>query len=155
MRTFNMGIGLILRRSAEKVKKAKAVLNRANERIASSGELRAGSERSVTTEMKRLGILLSGRGSNFMAIAEAIRAGRLPGSGDRRRSVEPTGGGWPDHRAGDGPAGNLRSFKRRTRAEHDAELIARLHQHRVDLVCLLVICGSSRRSLCRRFRTAF
>ena len=29
--------------------------------------------------MKRLGILLSGRGSNFIAIAEAIRAHRLPG----------------------------------------------------------------------------
>ena len=27
----------------------------------------------------RLGILLSGRGSNFLAIAESIRAGRLPG----------------------------------------------------------------------------
>ena len=30
--------------------------------------------------MQRLGILLSGRGSNFMAIAEAIREGRLPGA---------------------------------------------------------------------------
>jgi len=29
--------------------------------------------------MKRLGILLSGRGSNFLAIHEAIRDGRLPG----------------------------------------------------------------------------
>ena len=28
----------------------------------------------------RLGILLSGRGSNFLAIAESIRAGRLPGA---------------------------------------------------------------------------
>ena len=27
----------------------------------------------------RLGILLSGRGSNFLAIAESIRTGRLPG----------------------------------------------------------------------------
>ena len=30
--------------------------------------------------MQRIGILLSGRGSNFIAIAEAIRECRLPGS---------------------------------------------------------------------------
>ena len=30
--------------------------------------------------MQRLGILLSGRGSNFIAIADAIRDGRLPGA---------------------------------------------------------------------------
>ena len=30
--------------------------------------------------MKRLGILLSGRGSNFLAIADAIHAGRLTGA---------------------------------------------------------------------------
>ena len=29
-------------------------------------------------KLKRLGILLSGRGSNFLAIASAIREGRLP-----------------------------------------------------------------------------
>ena len=31
----------------------------------------------------KLGILLSGRGSNFLAIAESIRAGRLKGAGRR------------------------------------------------------------------------
>jgi len=33
MRTFNMGIGMIVVVPAEQVKKAKAVLNRANERL--------------------------------------------------------------------------------------------------------------------------
>ena len=31
-------------------------------------------------KMKNLGILLSGRGSNFVAIADSIDAGRIPGA---------------------------------------------------------------------------
>jgi Folate-dependent phosphoribosylglycinamide formyltransferase PurN len=30
--------------------------------------------------MKKLGILLSGRGSNFLAIADNVAAGKLPGA---------------------------------------------------------------------------
>ncbi len=86
--------------------------------------------------MKRLGILLSGRGSNFVAIADAIRKHRLQGveiavvlsnKADARglqaaREMGLTAIAVPS-------AG-------RKRAEHDAEMIARLHQHKVDLVCL-------------------
>jgi phosphoribosylformylglycinamidine cyclo-ligase len=46
MRTFNMGIGLICVVPAEKVKKAKAVLNRANERHCIIGRVTRG-ERKV------------------------------------------------------------------------------------------------------------
>ena len=84
----------------------------------------------------RLGILLSGRGSNFLAIADGIAQGRLahteiavvisnrrdaPGieaarlAGFSTEVIEPRG---------------------RQRAEHDAEIIARLQAHQVDLVCL-------------------
>ena len=36
--------------------------------------------KTIANVILRLGILLSGRGSNFLAIAESIRAGRLPGA---------------------------------------------------------------------------
>ena len=47
MRTFNMGIGLICAVSADKVKKAKAILNRANERHCILGRVVRG-ERKVS-----------------------------------------------------------------------------------------------------------
>jgi phosphoribosylglycinamide formyltransferase-1 len=86
--------------------------------------------------MKRIGILLSGRGSNFLAIADAIRSGALsdveiavvlsnkedaPGLAAARDlnlnvlAIPPAG---------------------RKRAEHDAAMIAELKENGVDLVCL-------------------
>jgi phosphoribosylglycinamide formyltransferase-1 len=86
--------------------------------------------------LKRLGILLSGRGSNFIAIAEAIRTQRLPGVEIAvvlsNREDAP---GIEAARERKLPAFVIPSAGR-TRAEHDAEMIARLHQHKVDLVCL-------------------
>ena len=86
--------------------------------------------------MKRLGILLSGRGSNFVAIATAIRERRLLGAEIAVvLSNQPDAAGLSAaHEMG------LAAFAvpsaGRKRAEHDAEMIARLHQHHVDLVCL-------------------
>ena len=86
--------------------------------------------------MKSLGILLSGRGSNFVAIADSIDAGRIP---DARISVVIS------NRA-DAPGiaiARARALtalvvpsKGRAREEHDREVVAALKQHGVDLVCL-------------------
>jgi phosphoribosylglycinamide formyltransferase-1 len=84
----------------------------------------------------RIGILLSGRGSNFLAIAESIRAGRLKG-------VEiavvisnvAEAGGLQAARAAGLPTAVFVS-KGRKRQEHDADVIACLRSHRADLVCL-------------------
>jgi len=84
----------------------------------------------------RLGILLSGRGSNFLAIAESIRAGRLPG-------VEiavvvsnvPDAPGIASAAAAGLPHAVLDS-RGRKRAEHDADVVACLQSHNVHLVCL-------------------
>jgi phosphoribosylglycinamide formyltransferase-1 len=86
--------------------------------------------------MHRLGILLSGRGSNFLAIAKAISEQRLPGAEIAvvLSNVEDAPGLAAAH-ALQLPAFCVPSAGRR-RAEHDAEMIARLHQHKVDLVCL-------------------
>jgi phosphoribosylglycinamide formyltransferase-1 len=84
----------------------------------------------------RLGILLSGRGSNFLAIARNIREGRL--NNVEIATVISNVADAPGIQA----AGDLNIptavfvSKGRPRAEHDANLIACLRQHNVDLVCL-------------------
>jgi phosphoribosylglycinamide formyltransferase-1 len=86
--------------------------------------------------LQRLGILLSGRGSNFLAIAEAVRAGRLPGAEIAVvLSNLPDAAGLEAARQLGLPAIAIPSAGRK-RAEHDVEMIAALHNHRVDLVCL-------------------
>ncbi len=86
--------------------------------------------------MKRLGILLSGRGSNFLAIAGAIHERRLLGVEIAvvLSNIEDAPGLAAARELGL-PAFAIPSAGRK-RAEHDAEMIARLHQYKVDLVCL-------------------
>ena len=86
--------------------------------------------------MQRLGILLSGRGSNFLAIAEAVREGRLPGAEIAVvLSNLPDAAGLEAARQLRLPAIAIPSAGRK-RAEHDAEMIAALRAQCVDLVCL-------------------
>jgi phosphoribosylglycinamide formyltransferase-1 len=86
--------------------------------------------------MKRLGVLLSGRGSNFIAIANAIRDGRLTGCEIAVvLSNLPDAGGLDAARQMGLPAIAVPSAGKK-RAEHDAEMVAALREHRVDLVCL-------------------
>jgi phosphoribosylglycinamide formyltransferase 1 len=84
----------------------------------------------------RLGILLSGRGSNFLAIAEAIAQGRLEHAEIAvvisNRSDAP---GIAAARSA-GFQTQVIEARGRQRAEHDAEIIAGLQAHQVDLVCL-------------------
>jgi phosphoribosylglycinamide formyltransferase-1 len=84
----------------------------------------------------RLGILLSGRGSNFRAIAESIRAGRLTDVEIAVviSNVAEAGGLQAARELGLPTA--LFVSKGRKRAEHDADLIDCLKEHKVDLVCL-------------------
>jgi phosphoribosylglycinamide formyltransferase-1 len=84
----------------------------------------------------RVGILLSGRGSNFLAIAESIREGKLPGVEIAVviSNVEDAPGIAAAEQLGL-PHAALVS-KGRKRAEHDADVVALLKEHNVDLVCL-------------------
>ncbi len=83
-----------------------------------------------------MGILLSGRGSNFLAIAEAIAHGRLEQA--EIAVVISNRGNAPGIAAARslGFATQVIEAKGRQRAEHDAEIVASLHAHQVDLVCL-------------------
>jgi phosphoribosylglycinamide formyltransferase-1 len=84
----------------------------------------------------RLGILLSGRGSNFLAIAESIRARRIKGAEIAVviANVADAGGLTSARELGLPTA--VFVSKGRKRAEHDADVIACLRTHGVDLVCL-------------------
>jgi len=84
----------------------------------------------------KLGVLLSGRGSNFVAIAASIREGRLPGvevAVVLSNVAEAPGIGAA---AELGLATAVLVSKGRKRAEHDADVIACLRGHKVDLVVL-------------------
>jgi phosphoribosylglycinamide formyltransferase-1 len=85
--------------------------------------------------MKNLGILLSGRGSNFEAIADSVAAGRIgaqiavvisnraeaPGIDSARRR---------------GLDARVIPSKGKAREQHDSEVVAALQEKKVDLVCL-------------------
>src|SRR6202790_273625 len=83
-----------------------------------------------------LGILVSGRGSNFVAIADGIHAGRIP---DARIAVvisnKPDAPGIATARQRGLNAAVIPS-KDRPREEHDRDVVAALKQGGVELVCL-------------------
>lgn len=84
----------------------------------------------------QLGILISGRGSNMVALAEAIRDGRIP---DARIVIvisdKPAAPGLERARQ---LGLNILVIERgrHSREEHDREIVAALRKHRVGLVCL-------------------
>ena len=86
--------------------------------------------------LMRLGILLSGRGSNFLAIAESIRAGRLKGV--EIAVVISNVADAPGLKAAQdmGLATAALVSKGRKREEHDQAMVACLKEHKVELVCL-------------------
>lgn len=86
--------------------------------------------------MKNLGILLSGRGSNFEAIAVNIASGKIP---DARVGVvisnKPDAGGLATAKRMGLTALSIPS-KGVPREEHDRSVVAALKEHKVDLICL-------------------
>ena len=95
-----------------------------------------GSRLSNSEEIWRLGILISGRGSNMVALADAVRDGRIPAAevalviSDQAKA-----------------AGLIKAQERgletlvierrgRSREDHDREIVAALRERQIDLVCL-------------------
>jgi phosphoribosylglycinamide formyltransferase-1 len=87
------------------------------------------------TQLKKLGILLSGRGSNFQAIADSIQAKRLAAEIAIVISNRADAAGLETARQR-GLNTRLIPSKGRTREEHDAEVVAALREANVDMVCL-------------------
>jgi phosphoribosylglycinamide formyltransferase-1 len=84
---------------------------------------------------KKLGILLSGRGSNFEAIADSVKAGRLQAEIAIVISNRADALGLESARKR-GLNALLIPSKGRVREEHDSEVVAALQRANVDLVCL-------------------
>jgi phosphoribosylglycinamide formyltransferase 1 len=86
--------------------------------------------------MHSLGILLSGRGSNFVAIADSIAAGRIPGARIAvviSNKADAPGIATARQR---GLESLVIPSKGKPRDEHDRAIVAALQQHGVELVCL-------------------
>jgi len=84
----------------------------------------------------RIGVLLSGRGSNFEALAESVSAGRIPGAEiSIVISNRPDALGLERAKARRIPARAIPS-KGLEREVFDRQVAAVLHEHKVDLVCL-------------------
>ena len=86
--------------------------------------------------MKSLGILLSGRGSNFVAIADSIDAGHIPNA--RIAVVISNKADAPGIATARGRGLNALVIpsKDKPREEHDREVVATLEKQNVQLVCL-------------------
>ena len=86
--------------------------------------------------MNNLGILLSGRGSNFVAIADSIDAGRIPNA--RIAVVISNRDDAPGLRTARERQLNACAIpsKGKVREQHDREVAAALFENQVDLVCL-------------------
>jgi phosphoribosylglycinamide formyltransferase-1 len=85
--------------------------------------------------LKKLGILISGRGSNFEAIADSVQAGRLTAEIAIVISNRADAPGLESARRR-GLNAVLIPSKGRVREEHDGEVVAALQMAGVDLVCL-------------------
>src|ERR1700731_2643437 len=85
---------------------------------------------------KRIGVLLSGRGSNFEALADSVAAGRIPGA-EIAVVVSNREGAPGVEKAKERkiPARVIPS-KGLEREAYDRQVVAVLNEHKVDLVCL-------------------
>ncbi len=85
--------------------------------------------------MKNLGILLSGRGSNFEAIADNVASRKLDADIAVVISNRADAAGIESARRR-GLRALVIPSKGKDREEHDREVVAALREHSVDLVCL-------------------
>ena len=89
-----------------------------------------------STERARIAILISGRGSNMVALADAVREGRVPNAEiSVVISDQPNAQGLNKARAF-GIETLVVERHGRQRAEHDREIVAALRARHIDLICL-------------------
>ena len=87
-------------------------------------------------EPARIGILISGRGSNMTALADAINAGRVPNAEVALVISDQAGAVGLAKAAERGIETLVITRRGRARGEHDRELISALKEREIDLVCL-------------------
>ena len=85
--------------------------------------------------MTRIGILLSGRGSNMISLADAVDDGRIPNA-EIAIVVSDHAHAAGLQRAKERGLKTIAIERRGSREEHDREIVAVLKDHEVDIVCL-------------------
>jgi len=85
---------------------------------------------------KRIGVLLSGRGSNFVALAESVAAGRIPNAEIAIVVSNREGAPGIDKARERGIATQVIPSKGLEREAYDRQVVAVLNEHNVDLICL-------------------
>jgi phosphoribosylglycinamide formyltransferase 1 len=85
---------------------------------------------------KRIGVLLSGRGSNFEALADSVSAGRIPDSEIALVLSNREGAPGVDRAKSRGLATRVIPSKGLEREAYDRQVVAALREANVDLVCL-------------------
>jgi phosphoribosylglycinamide formyltransferase 1 len=85
---------------------------------------------------KRLGVLLSGRGSNFEALADSVAADRIPGAQIAIVIANREGAQGIDRAAARGIPTLVLPSRGLEREAYDRQVVAALREHKVDLVCL-------------------
>ena len=85
---------------------------------------------------KRIGVLLSGRGSNFEALADSVAAGRIPGAQIAVVVSNRDGAPGIDKAIQRNIATRVIPSKGLEREAFDRQVVAVLQEHKVDLVCL-------------------
>jgi phosphoribosylglycinamide formyltransferase-1 len=85
---------------------------------------------------KRIGVLLSGRGSNFEALADSVAAGRIPGAEISVVISNREGAPGIERAKTRGIATQVIPSKGLERETYDRQVVAVLREHDVDLICL-------------------
>src|SRR5437588_1423561 len=84
----------------------------------------------------RLGILISGRGSNMVALADAVEEGRIPNTEISVVVSDQANAAGLAKAKERGIETLVIERRRRTREEHDREIAEALRERSIDLVCL-------------------
>lgn len=84
----------------------------------------------------KIGILISGRGSNMVALVDAAKSGEIPASEVAVVISDKQEAAGLEKAGARGVETLVVERKRRTREEHDAEIISELRNRGVELVCL-------------------
>ena len=85
---------------------------------------------------KRIGVLLSGRGSNFEALADSVAAGRIPNAEVAMVISNREGAPGIQRAESRGIRARVIPSKGLEREAYDRQVVAALNEHKVDLICL-------------------
>ena len=89
-----------------------------------------------SAKQARIAILISGRGSNMIALADAVGSGSIPNAEVAIVISDQPGATGLEKAKQRGIETLVIERRGRTRAEHDREVVTALRDRRIDLVCL-------------------